>query len=85
MAYIILNDISGCTSPITGNTNSNMNFDIKYNMDKILSYYKKNINSNIDNNFTIQPIVVIIFNNYTQKFIFDTLENRDLFYESLPD
>ena len=82
MAYIELNNITGCTSPATGNTE--VIFDVKYNTDKIVSYYKRNINKNKNNNWVDQFLVVVVFENYTQNFIFETESDRNNFYDILP-
>lgn len=82
MAYIELNNITGCTSPVTGNTE--VIFDVKYNTDKIVSYYKRNINKNKNNNWINQFVVVVVFENYTQNFVFETDSDRNNFYNILP-
>jgi len=82
MTYISLSGITGCVTPSSGETG--VNYGIRYNTDKIVSYYKKDTNPNGNNSFVYQPFVVVVFENYTQNFIFDTAANRDTFYNSLP-
>jgi len=81
MAYIVLSGITGCVSPASGET---VTYGTKYNEDKIVSYYKRDVGPTSNNNFTAQYFVVVVFENYTQNFVFHDSGNRDTFYDSLP-
>ena len=71
-----LSDITGCISPITGTTTG---YDVAYNKDAIVSYYK------VDKviNFVDTYMVSITFNNSHTLFKFTNKGDRDTFYDSL--
>ena len=83
MGYIELSGITGLVTPATGNTDI-AGFDVMYNDAKIVSYFKKNIVASGNNAFTAQFIVSVIFETYTQLFIFHDDASRNTFYDSLP-
>ncbi len=83
MAWITLSGITGCVSPASGETAS-VAYGTKYNTDKIVSYYKRDVGPTSNNSFTAQYIVVVVFENYTQNFIFHDSGDRDTFYGTLP-
>jgi len=81
MAFIKLEDISGCISPVTGNTNG---YEIKYNLDHLSSYFKKEISGKTNKEYIKTYVVSCIFNNYTLMFKFLNESDRDSFYTTLP-
>jgi len=83
MAYFPLSGITGCIEPASGGTAPSI-YGVMYNTDKIVSYYKKDVDSNGSNNFVQSFYVVVVFENYTQNYQFLTSANRDTFYNSLP-
>lgn len=82
MAYLALSSIVGCISPQTGTTTA---YDIKYNLDKIVAYMKKDIKKNSNNGFIDEFVISITFENYTQLLKFENMEDRDNCYDNLPD
>jgi len=77
MAFFALSGITGCVYPTTGTTSG---YDIKYNMDKIASYFKRDIVTNFETVY----MVICTIENHTQIFSFLSSSDRDTFYSSLP-
>ena len=76
MAFFPLSGITGCVSPASGITTG---YDIMYNKASITSFYKKDI---VEPALTTHMVVISI-DNYHVIFKFDTLANRDTFYNFL--
>lgn len=79
MAYFALSGITGCISPSSGETSTDI-YGVMYNDSQIISYYKKDKVLN----FITTYMVVVVFQNYTQQYHFLTSTDRDAFYVTLP-
>jgi len=70
-----LSDITGCISPITGETSG---YDIIYNRDSVISYHKIDKIINFEDIF----IVSVTFNNFVTLFKFESKSDRDNFFNN---
>jgi hypothetical protein len=75
MAYKTETSIIGLVN--SGSTSDR--FDVKYDFENGVTVYKKNIDKNRNNNFTVQYLVIVT-NNTKNIFIFDNESDRDTFW-----
>jgi len=80
MAKVILTTGDNCYSPTTGATTG---FEIQYNTDHISVLFKKDIQSNKNNEWMTEYCVVAVFNNSNTTFKFLDSGDRDSWYNKL--